>query len=136
MRGISETLTWATPLILAGLAVAIGFRAGLFNIGAEGQFYAGAVAATWMGIAGPSLPPWIGIPVVLLVLAITLHNVPEGLAVAMPLRREGMGRFKAFMYGQASGVVEMNCFLCHADRPDNDARVEELRAGRFAWAAT
>lgn len=41
-----------------------------------------------------------------LALGIGLQNFPEGAAVSMPLRREGMGRFKAFMYGQASGVVE------------------------------
>lgn len=39
-------------------------------------------------------------------IGIGLQNFPEGLAVAMPLRREGMGRFKAFMYGQGSGLVE------------------------------
>jgi general nucleoside transport system permease protein len=39
----------ATPLLITGLAVAIAFRAGIWNIGAEGQFYAGAVAATWVG---------------------------------------------------------------------------------------
>jgi ZIP family zinc transporter len=43
---------------------------------------------------------------VLLVTAITLHNFPEGLAVAMPLRREGFSRGKSFLYGQASGLVE------------------------------
>ena len=41
-----------------------------------------------------------------LAIGIGLQNFPEGTAVAMPLRREGMGRFKAFMYGQASGIVE------------------------------
>ncbi|MBU0717184.1 MAG: ZIP family metal transporter [Planctomycetes bacterium] len=41
-----------------------------------------------------------------LAIGIGLQNFPEGLAVAMPLRREGLGRFKAFMYGQASGLVE------------------------------
>jgi len=41
-----------------------------------------------------------------LAIGIGLQNAPEGLAVAMPLRREGMNRWKAFMYGQASGVVE------------------------------
>jgi len=41
-----------------------------------------------------------------LAIGIGIQNFPEGLAVAMPLRREGMGRWKAFMYGQASGVVE------------------------------
>ena len=43
---------------------------------------------------------------VALAIGIGLQNFPEGLAVAMPLRREGMSRFKAFMWGQASGVVE------------------------------
>lgn len=37
---------------------------------------------------------------------------------------------------RASGTVEMNCFLCHSDRPDNEARVSELAAGRFAWSST
>lgn len=41
-----------------------------------------------------------------LAIGIGLQNFPEGLAVSMPLRREGMGRFRAFLYGQASGVVE------------------------------
>jgi simple sugar transport system permease protein len=50
----SETLTRATPLILTGLAVAVAFRARLFNIGAEGQLYAGALAAVAVsGIDGP-----------------------------------------------------------------------------------
>jgi len=41
-----------------------------------------------------------------LAIGIGLQNFPEGMAVSMPLRREGFGRFKAFLYGQASGVVE------------------------------
>jgi simple sugar transport system permease protein len=45
----SETLTRATPLILTGLSVAIAFRARLYNIGAEGQLYAGALAAVAIG---------------------------------------------------------------------------------------
>jgi simple sugar transport system permease protein len=50
VRGISETLFAATPLILAGLAVAIGFQAGLFNIGANGQILIGGAVALWIGI--------------------------------------------------------------------------------------
>src|SRR5918993_871392 len=45
----TETLTRATPLILTGLAAAVAFRARLFNIGAEGQLYAGALAAVAVG---------------------------------------------------------------------------------------
>ena len=47
---LTETLTRATPLILTGLAAAVAFRARLFNIGAEGQLYAGAIAAVAVGV--------------------------------------------------------------------------------------
>src|SRR5436305_4597778 len=47
----SGTLVRATPLILTGLAVAIAFRAGVFNIGAEGQFLVGAAAATALALS-------------------------------------------------------------------------------------
>lgn len=50
-RSIGRTLQNATPLILTGLAVAFPFRAGLFNIGGEGQFFLGAVVAAWLGVA-------------------------------------------------------------------------------------
>ncbi len=55
---LSETAVNATPLIFTGLAVAIAFRAGLFNIGASGQFIGGALVATWLGF-GVSLPPFL-----------------------------------------------------------------------------
>jgi simple sugar transport system permease protein len=47
--GILEVAVSATPLLLTGAAVAFAFRAGYWNIGAEGQFLAGAIAAAWMG---------------------------------------------------------------------------------------
>ncbi|WP_029043693.1 ABC transporter permease [Cupriavidus sp. WS] len=55
----SETLTRATPLILTGLSVAVAFRARLFNIGAEGQLYLGALAAVAVGgqVDG-AVAPW------------------------------------------------------------------------------
>jgi simple sugar transport system permease protein len=54
----SATLVRATPLILIGLGFALGLRGGALNIGAEGQFYAGAIGATWIGVmaAGWSAP--------------------------------------------------------------------------------
>jgi ABC-type uncharacterized transport system permease subunit len=56
-NGISETLVFATPLLLTGLAVALSFRSGLFNIGATGQMLAGGLAAVWVGFAmdGPGI---------------------------------------------------------------------------------
>jgi len=59
---LSETLLRATPLILAGLAVALGFRAGLFNIGAEGQIYMGGLFATAVGINFEGTPFFIHLP--------------------------------------------------------------------------
>ncbi|MCU0277687.1 MAG: ABC transporter permease [Candidatus Nanopelagicales bacterium] len=49
LKPLSETITMATPLILGGLSVALAFRAGLFNIGAEGQIILGAIFASFIG---------------------------------------------------------------------------------------
>ena len=65
VNAISETLFAATPLILAGLAVAVGFQAGLFNIGAEGQIVIGGMAALFVGITF-DLPSIILIPMCLI----------------------------------------------------------------------
>ncbi len=66
-----------------GLAVGVAFGAAALNM--ESSSLAAAIA---------------------LAIGIGLQNFPEGIAVAMPLRREGMSRRKAFLYGQASGLVE------------------------------
>ena len=61
-----EVLVKATPLILSGVAVTFAFSAGYYNIGAEGQLYAGAVAAAWLGTVLGGLPPALAIPLMLL----------------------------------------------------------------------
>ncbi len=61
-----ESLVAATPYIFAGLAVALGFRAGLFNIGVEGQLFMGAIAATFVGYSIKGLPAFIHMPLALL----------------------------------------------------------------------
>ncbi len=61
-----ESLVAATPYIFAGLAVALGFRCGLFNIGGEGQLYMGAAAATFVGFAVKGLPIYIHLPLAML----------------------------------------------------------------------
>ncbi len=66
IRSISEVLLNATPLIMIGAGLTVAFRCSMWNIGAEGQFYVGAVAATAVGIALPGLPGIILIPLVLL----------------------------------------------------------------------
>src|SRR5262249_53588472 len=63
---LNNTVVNMTPLILAGLSVAIAFRAGLFNIGAQGQYLMGIVACTVTGIAFASWPSYILLPLVLI----------------------------------------------------------------------
>jgi simple sugar transport system permease protein len=66
LRAVSETLTAASPLILAGLAVGIGFRAGLFNIGAEGQMLIGGMTAVMVGFSFSWMPIFLHLPLALL----------------------------------------------------------------------
>jgi len=65
-RQVGETLLRATPLIFTGLAVAYGFRSGLFNIGAEGQLFLGGMAAAFVGVKVAGLPWMISIPAILI----------------------------------------------------------------------
>ncbi len=62
-----ESLVVSTPYILTGLALALGFQAGVFNIGAEGQLYMGMVMAGWAGWTFKGLAPIIHVPLALLV---------------------------------------------------------------------
>ena len=64
-RGLSESLVATVPYILLSLAVAVGFKSGLFNIGAEGQFYIGAISAAFVGQAFRGLPAIIHLPLTL-----------------------------------------------------------------------
>ncbi len=63
---ITETLRYATPLIFAGLAVALGFRGGLFNIGAEGQYFIAGLTTVFVGYALTGVPWFIHAPLALL----------------------------------------------------------------------
>ena len=63
-KALSETAVWATPYILGGLAVALAFKGGLFNIGAEGQL---ALGATVSALIGYALPEWLGFDLPLII---------------------------------------------------------------------
>ena len=65
LRPLTESMVYSVPLILAGLGIAVGFRAGLFNIGAQGQIIVGAIVAAWFGFA-VDLPPVIHLLVAVL----------------------------------------------------------------------
>jgi simple sugar transport system permease protein len=88
--GIGETLFNATPLIFTGLAVAVAFRCGLFNIGAEGQLYVAAFLTAWVSIkfggtvvdvfGKPVDYSWASLPVVVLVPLALLTAIAAGAA--------------------------------------------------------
>src|SRR5437868_3162599 len=61
-NALAETLVSTTPYVLLGLSVALGFRAGLFNIGAEGQFYIGSLAGVFVAYSIRGLPGIVEVP--------------------------------------------------------------------------
>lgn len=77
--GLTETLTRATPLILTGLAAAVAFRAKLWNIGAEGQFYLGALAVPAFGL----LPFVAGAPAPVAVLLCLVAGAVAGMVLLL-----------------------------------------------------
>ena len=102
-KALSETAVWATPYIFAGLAVALAFKGGLFNIGAEGQLAVGAVASSLVGYA---LPEWLGydLPAIIhLPLAIIFGVLMGGLWAAI------VGWLKAYTGGhEVINTIMMN----------------------------
>lgn len=102
-KALSETAVWATPYIFAGLAVALAFKGGLFNIGAEGQLALGAVAAALVGYALPealgfNLPPLLHIS-----LAVGIGMLVGALWAAIP------GALKAYTGGhEVINTIMMN----------------------------
>jgi ABC-type uncharacterized transport system permease subunit len=66
-QNLQQTLLLTSPIILTGLAVAFAFRCGMFNIGGQGQYFAGTIFAVWLGSSFNGLSPWVHIPLVLVV---------------------------------------------------------------------
>ena len=103
IKALSETAVWATPYIFAGLAVALAFKGGLFNIGAEGQLALGAVLSALIGYA---LPDWLGfdLPAIIhLPLSILAGILMGAIWAAIP------GALKAFTGGhEVINTIMMN----------------------------
>jgi simple sugar transport system permease protein len=102
-KALSETAVWATPYIFAGLAVALAFKGGLFNIGAEGQLAVGAVFSSLIGYA---LPGWLGfdLPMIIhLPLTVLFGMLMGGLWAAI------VGALKAYTGGhEVINTIMMN----------------------------
>ena len=124
-KALSETAVWATPYIFAGLAVALAFKGGLFNIGAEGQLALGAVAAALIGYALPGLVGCRPCPAIIhLPLAIGMGMLVGAIWAAIP------GALKAYTGGHEvintimMNYIALNTVSFPAERPDEG---QELR---------
>lgn len=75
---LAGTVRWTIPLILVGIGVVIGFRAGFFNVGGQGQMYVGSIAAVFVSLS------WAGPPVLVVPVAISVAMVAGALWSAFP----------------------------------------------------
>src|ERR1051325_12099866 len=83
--GIGYTLFYATPLIFTGLAVAVAFKCGLLNIGAEGQLIAAAFATAWVGLVLPGWP-WLLVLVLAMLAAVLVGGMWAGIPGVLKAR--------------------------------------------------
>ena len=127
----SETLTRAVPLLLTGLAAAVAFRARLFNIGAEGQLYAGALAAVAVGGlhggSGLAAPTWLLFPAMLVAAALR-RRAP----VARSHPAQGEARRRRSGDHAVAQLHRPAVRLGHARRADEGPRCDGLAAERGA----
>jgi simple sugar transport system permease protein len=135
-HGLSEVAVKTCPLLLTGIAVAIAFRAGLWNIGAEGQLLAGAVAMAWMGSRITGLPAFVAIPLGLAT-SVAAGALWAGAAAFLRVKRNVSEVIGTIMLNfVAAGLVS---YLVHgplmeaAGRyPQTDAVSLAMRLPRFA----
>ncbi|MDP9801468.1 simple sugar transport system permease protein [Arcanobacterium wilhelmae] len=102
-RPIGDTLMYATPLILAGLGLGVGFRAGLFNIGGTGQLVFGSLAAIWVAFNYP-LPPVLHTVVALLAAAIA-GGIYAGIAGVLKAKTGANEVIVTIMLNSISGLA-------------------------------
>ena len=131
-KAISETLIWSTPYIFAGLAVALAFKGGLFNIGAEGQLALGALAAAWLGYGlpkalGTTIPAIIHVPICVVGRRAGRRSVGRHPRLAQgPLRRARSDQHDHDeLHRAGSGVVL-------AQRPDERSQPDERHRAHAA----
>lgn len=117
---IGETLRQVTPYILTGLAVAFAFRAGLFNIGAEGQVIAGWLAAVWIGTTIEA-PAYVHIPLALLAAALAgglLAFVPGILKAKLGVHEVIVTIMFNYIALYSANSIIRNVLTDHADKTE------------------
>ncbi len=132
--GWSEVAVKTCPLLLVGIAVAIAFRAGIWNIGGEGQLLAGAVAMAWLGNSLAGLPAWCGLPLALLA-ATAAGAAWAGIAALLKVRRRvneviGTIMLNFIALGLVSYLVHGPLMEAAGNYPQTDAVAAALRLPR------
>jgi general nucleoside transport system permease protein len=131
---VSETLVKTCPLLLCGLAIALAFQTGVWNIGAEGQLLMGALIAAWAG-SRLHLPPWLGLPLILLGAAAS-GGVWGAIAAHLKVRREVNEVISTIMLnfialGLISYLVQGPLMEAGGQYPQTDAILPALRLPRL-----
>ena len=130
---LAAILFKATPLLFAGLAVALSFRANVWNIGVEGQYYVGAFAAAWVGFAVKGLPAILHLP--LAVFAGMLAGALWAFVpIALKLRRGAHEVITTIMMNYIAGAVVLY-LLADVFRDPTQAGTPRVRTPLFGESA-
>jgi general nucleoside transport system permease protein len=131
--GIGYTLFYATPLIFTGLAVAVAFRCGLLNIGAEGQLYIAAFATAWVGITFAGLSAWLLVP--LCFLAALLAGGFWGAVPGVLKARFGAHEVITTIMMNFVAIALASYFTQYHYKPPGDALLQTVPIGENAHIA-
>ncbi|MCX5569084.1 ABC transporter permease [Kaistia nematophila] len=121
-NGLAETLLRTVPLSLCGLGIALAFRAGVFNVGAEGQLFLGGTAAAAMGVAGAGLPGIVLLPAMALA-AMLAGALWSGLAAWLKLRFRADELITTIMLNYVA--IHLVGFLLHGPLRDPNAALAQ-----------
>ncbi|MFL6193627.1 MAG: ABC transporter permease [Thermoanaerobaculia bacterium] len=131
--GIGYTLFYATPLIFTGLAVAVAFRCGLLNIGAEGQLYLASFVTAWVGITFAGLPAVLLVP--LCCLAAILSGAFWGAIPGVLKARFGAHEVITTIMLNFVAIALASYFTQYHYKPPGDALLETVPIGEGAHVA-
>src|SRR5215217_5104091 len=133
LNDIGYTLFIATPLIFTGLAVAVAFRCGLLNIGAEGQLYIAAFMTAWVGITCAGWPAWLLVP--LCFLTALLAGGFWGAVPGVLKARFGAHEVITTIMMNFIAVALASYFTQYHYKPQGDALLETVPIGESAHIA-
>lgn len=141
-RQLTETLLRATPLLIIGLGMTIAFRCRVWNIGAEGQYYMGALCGSLMALSFPNLPGIVLIPLILIVgtlggavwsaIAGLLHLKRDMNLIICTLMLNYIG-ILLVQYAARVPLRQPDGFLPESAQFSNNAQIPTLLATRLHW---